>query len=461
MNKKNENMEDKKNTSAPINEDVLMAFANTLSTVQKQQIKALNTKGMQAIASYMKNISATKNIAKSVAASGIYNSLGRNYLKSFKDIVGVNTIASNYVGNIANLHLDGIVKLSKSIQSPMIEAVKKNLATMNYAGIVGTLNETLKKNVLMASDISFLKTTKLVDTLKADLYYPSGFVTALKNLNVSTANLIANNMDIEFNMDKKCFVSRDESLNGNRPTATAKEMNMICSATETFDSMKKISNENAEYNGNEVEEDEFVEEIELMDFMDYLFETPTLGSSHSAGKKIMEVIRNIWKSSSSINKIGFDEDFYYHSRARYSDVAPYVSAQMLKAPVGITGPGRYNHPGRSHYYFANTQHGAIEEVRKHIKNEQEIQTIKIKPVKPIVILDLSNTMRQGSIFLKYLRYPIDSVTNKMPREYLIPCFVSDCCQAVGFEGVKYYGSKSYNNYVCWKDGYFEFVGNEK
>lgn len=37
-----------------------------------------------------------ENITKSVAASGIYNSLGRNYLKSFKDIVGVNTIASSY-----------------------------------------------------------------------------------------------------------------------------------------------------------------------------------------------------------------------------------------------------------------------------------------------------------------------------------------------------------------------------
>jgi len=73
--------------------------------------------------------------------------------------------------------------------------------------------------------------------------------------------------------------------------------------------------------------------IELMDFMDYLFKTPTLGSTHSAGKKIMEVIRNIWKSSSSTNKIGFDKNFYYHSRARYSNVAPYVSAQMLKAPV--------------------------------------------------------------------------------------------------------------------------------
>ena len=150
MDKKNKNMENGKNTSAPINEDALMAFANALSTVQKQQMKVLNTKGMQAVASYMKNISATQNIAKSVTASGIYNSLGRNYLKSFKDIVGVNTIASSYVGNIAKLHLDGIVKLSQSIESPMIKAVRANLSTLNYTGIIGILNETLKKNVLMA-----------------------------------------------------------------------------------------------------------------------------------------------------------------------------------------------------------------------------------------------------------------------------------------------------------------------
>lgn len=461
MDKKNENMEDGKNASAPINEDALMTFANALSTVQKQRMKALNTKGMQDVASCMKNISATQNIAKSVAASCIYNSLGRDYLKSFKDIVGVNTIASSYVDNIAKLNFDGIVKLLQSIDSPMTKAVRTSLITMNYGRIIETLNETLKKNVLMASDMSFLKTTKLMDTFKRGIRYPSGFAAALKTINASTAKLIANNIDLEFDLDKKRFVSRIKSLDGNRPTATAKEMNIICSAAETFDSMKKISKENAEYNENETKEDEFIEEIELMDFMDYLFKTPTLGSTHSAGKKIMEVIRNIWKSSSSTNKIGFDKNFYYHSRARYSNVAPYVSAQMLKAPVGITGPGRYNHPGRSHYYFANTKHGSIEEVRKHLKIEQEIQTIKIKPVKPIVILDLSNKMRKGSVFLKYLRYPIDSITDKMPREYLIPCFVSDCCQIVGFEGVKYYGSKSYSNYVCWNDGYFEIEGNIK
>lgn len=456
MNKKNKNM---KNIGTSINEDALRTFVNALSTNQKQKIKALNIEGLKKITSYMKKISVTQNINKLVETSSIDNDLSRNYIKSFKDIAGVNTIASSYIGNIANLHLDELIKLSQFKESPMIEALIKNLSNLNYTGIIEILNTTLKKDVLTASDMSFLKKSKFTDTFKNELCYPSGFATALKTINTSTANFLANNIDLEFDLDKKCFVSKLETFNGNRPTSTVKEMNIICSATETFDSMKKISNENSEYNGNE--ESEFVEEIELMDFMDYIFKTPTLSSTHPTGIKIIEIIRNIWTSSSSTNKIGFDEDIYYHSRARYIGTAPYVSDQMLKAPVGVTGPGRYNHPGRSHYYFANTREGSIEEVRKHLKNKQEIQTIKIKPVNSIVILDLSNTMKKGNIFLKYLRYPIDSVTDIMPREYLIPCFVSDCCKKVGFEGIKYYGSKSYNNYVCWKDGYFEFAGNEK
>ena len=46
----------------------------------------------------------------------------------------------------------------------------------------------------------------------------------------------------------------------------------------------------------------------------------------------------------------------------------------------------------------------------------------------------------------------------LSREYLMPCYVSDCCEALGFEGIKYYGSKEYNNYVAWSDGYFDYAG---
>lgn len=55
-----------------------------------------------------------------------------------------------------------------------------------------------------------------------------------------------------------------------------------------------------------------------------------------------------------------------------------------------------------------------------------------------------------------IRFPLDD-ENKMPRQYLLPCFVADCCQMIGFDGIKYYGSQEYDNYVSWSDRYFEDI----
>ena len=200
----NKNM---KNIGTSINEDALRTFVNALSTNQKQKIKALNIEGLKKITSYMKKISVTQNINKLVETSSIDNDLSRNYIKSFKDIAGVNTIASSYIGNIANLHLDELIKLSQFKESTMTEALIKNLSNLNYTGIIEILNTTLKKDVLTASDMSFLKKSKFTDTFKNELCYPSGFATALKTINTSTANFLANNIDLEFDLDKKCFAN--------------------------------------------------------------------------------------------------------------------------------------------------------------------------------------------------------------------------------------------------------------
>lgn len=66
------------------------------------------------------------------------------------------------------------------------------------------------------------------------------------------------------------------------------------------------------------------------------------------------------------------------------------------------------------------------------------------------IYDLINSL--------YLRFSLTDKSDKMPKEYLIPCFVADCCKCIGFEGIKYYGSKEYNNYVVWDDGFFDYAG---
>ena len=136
---------------------------------------------------------------------------------------------------------------------------------------------------------------------------------------------------------------------------------------------------------------------------------------------------------------------------------PFTFEQMKSAPYGASSAGRFNQVGRAHFYFSNTQRGAETEVGKHKKDEELIQTVRLKPVKPIRMLDLSHTLQRGTTFLRMIRYPLDD-TNKMPRQYLLPCFVADCCQNIGFDGIKYFGSKEYDNYVSWDDSYFADAG---
>ena len=52
----------------------------------------------------------------------------------------------------------------------------------------------------------------------------------------------------------------------------------------------------------------------------------------------------------------------------------------------------------------------------------------------------------------------EEIANNLPRQYLLPGLVGDCCQRIGFDGIKYYGSKEYDNYVSWSDGYFADAG---
>lgn len=211
-------------------------------------------------------------------------------------------------------------------------------------------------------------------------------------------------------------------------------MNMICSGADLFD---------------DTAEEEYITETELMDFMTLLEKARTFASENVVAKKIQELI------NSMAPHIDFDETIYYHSRKIFTDEAPFTFNDMLKAPTGIPGPGRYNYPGQAFYYFSNTVDGSKSEILKHSRNAC-IQTAAIRPIKHIRMIDLSGSIRRGSTFLRYIRFPGDD-TN-MPRAYYIPCFVSDCCRRNSIDGIKFYGTKEYHNYVCWETGYFEYEG---
>ena len=158
--------------------------------------------------------------------------------------------------------------------------------------------------------------------------------------------------------------------------------------------------------------------------------------------------------------IDFDHDTYYHARILPEGHCPYTENELRQAPYGVTWHGRFNYVGQSHYYFSDVQKGALLEVAKHSK-EKQVQIATLKPSRKIKMIDLSGELTTQNKFLEYCRFnPSPDQYPNIKREYLLPCYVANCCEMHGIEGIKYYGSKEYKNYVSWNDSYFKFVSSE-
>lgn len=344
-----------------------------------------------------------------------------------------NIINEKMINAISEFQIGIMYRISQSIKTEMIRGISSCFTNARFDGIAQIINKTMKMPIIQATDLAFLRTSDLIDVLGKEIIYPRGMITSLRKLNKQTADIISLNNSLEYDVERNVFTSSQGEVD-------SKGLNVICSG-------KQILSDSS---------GEIFTEDELIDFTTYLSRTLTLGGTTETGKKIISFIKELF--SNNEKTIGFDKDKYYHCRSHEKGIMPFTYDQMLKAPYGLPWPGRFNHAGRSHYYFADTRLGAEAEVKKHMTNEDELQTVIIKPVKEIKLLDLSGTLKNGKLFLKYLRFSLSDVNDKMPREYLLPCYVADCCKVIGFEGIKYTGSKEYYNYVTWDDGYFEYVG---
>lgn len=323
--------------------------------------------------------------------------------------------------------------IQQSITTQMLTEIRKSLKVFDMDACVrATINE-FSKSLVDIANVAFIKLSRNVSLFSQNVKFPVGFSTALRQMNVGTARRVAKCDDISYEPLSRSFV-----VNSN-PTSkvTSSELNVLCSGADILDDFAD-------------NEDEIIGEAELMNFISILSETPGFASENIVGRKIFHLINNLAEC------IDFDKALFYHSRKLAENSCPYPINEMLRAPTGVSGPGRYNHPGRSHYYFADTQEGAVNEVRKY-NNSGKIQTAVIAPKASAKILDLSSTLRGGVTFLRFVRFPVEQINSALPREYLIPCYVSDCCRHSNIDGIKYYGGAEYMNYVCWNDGYFRFV----
>lgn len=319
---------------------------------------------------------------------------------------------------------DAVAKLAQSIHTPEMEMLHKSLMINDYSGI-NAFVASLDSINIEAQNMAFLKTTKLFADTVATL--PKGLSSAIKGLHVETATRLLKADKLSFDIPSKMFYLEDNP----EEKASIPETNIICSSLNVLPDL---------------------DEIELITFMNHLSKFPNLALTHPVGQKIMEAVSN-WSAL-----IDFDDEMYYHARIIPEGACPYTETQLLKAPSGVTWHGRYNFVGESHYYFSDKPKGATYEVFKHSK-ESKVQIAKLKPKRKIRMIDLSGENLSKNKFLEYCRFsPKPDDYSNIKREYLLPCFVANCCKYAKIDGIKYYGSKEYTNYVSWDDTYFDCVG---
>ncbi len=307
-----------------------------------------------------------------------------------------------------------------------INSFRTNLFNNNYFAAIEAITNSLKFPLIEAPNIALLKLNKSIMGL-TELEIPKGMRSSLESLHMSTAHEMSTSDSVSYDSRHATFLINAEPEN----SCTAKEANIIYSATKLFDEL--------------TEED-------LFSFLRHLSTYYSLGLSHYVGQKILKIVKEIE------NVISFDSNLYYHARSLDQGLCPFTDEDMTRAPHGITSFGRFNHIGENYFYFSNQKTGAIEEVRKH-NPKNRVQVAELKAKDKVKMVDISHD--KENTFLKYCRFPFDPRSDKkVPREYLIPSFFSDCCKLIGFDGIKYYGTKDYFNYVTWSDGHFIFVSQE-
>jgi len=346
--------------------------------------------------------------------------------QQFNSVFSGNELRTKSFLSIVNLQTELLINTQNYYLTETLNSFRNSLLLNDYYSAIEALRKSFKLPIIEAPNIALLKLNKSLMGL-TDLEFPRGMRSAIESLHISTAQDLSTSDSVSYDCRQAAFFIEAEPEN----SCTAKQANVIYSATRLFDELT---------------------EADLFSFLRHLSSFYSLGSSHYVGQKILKIVQDIESA------ISFDSELYYHARSLDDGECPFTDEDMTCAPHGITSFGRFNHIGENYFYFSNQIAGAVEEVRKH-SPKNRVQVAKLKTKGKVQMVDISHG--KENTFLKYCRFPFDPKSDKkVPREYLIPSFFSDCCKLKGFDGIKYYGTKDYYNYVTWSDGHFIFISQE-
>lgn len=204
---------------------------------------------------------------------------------------------------------------------------------------------------------------------------------------------------------------------------------------------------------------------DIRGFESHLQEFPMLALQHKFARKISKEISGDKLPSTTI------EGKFYRARRLANDQI-FKKKDMLHAPLGKPGDGRFNHAGQSHLYLSTEKETAILEV---IDSDSVVWLCSVTIDKPIdKILDLDVNWDEGSETTSILLHALninrtiqrsDRNRENWRPDYYMTKFIMDCAKSAGYNGIKYLSAKdpaSFNYVLFYPDQIkFKYQGKPK
>ena len=177
------------------------------------------------------------------------------------------------------------------------------------------------------------------------------------------------------------------------------------------------------------------------EFISFLERFPFFASESRIGKNIYEELRE--KSKELISTIPKDTIFF-RGRVRKKDDMDYSFKEMFGPHHQDADIQRFSFYGNSCLYLASS----LSVVSKELGRKKYITRISFKNKRKLKVLDFTDKM--GVVFTLGMKEKIN--IEKMPKEYLIPNFISQCCtylneyEGTDIDGIRYPSTKDNSGY---------------
>lgn len=393
-------------------------------------------------ASMAPTLAAVADSIKSVTAGVRLESI-HAVLDSINTSGWLSSYRASDVVKVVSAQQELLAACTTSLQTPAIRDMADRFSSKDYFGAYESLASSLSGLTVRGPDIALLGNVGgLLESL-GDFGYggsiPRGTKTFVRDLSKASLERLSVSEDVSVDIRGKRLLAADAETDPGACNCVGDDSGVVSANVRSFNVLT-----------SSLSFLEGLSEVDMMKLQQLCSDAPAFARDCKAGRVIWETVRD-WKDA-----ISFDRPVYYHARLKPAGTAPYLKDDMAKAPRLLVKAGRFNGPQKAYYYFSDTEHGAMQEIGKH-GSEDEAQVAEIEGKRDVRLIDLSGVGRGTNYFLKYLRFPFTNTDQVIPPEYLVPNFVAQCCRHAGIDGIKYYGSKTYSNYVVWDDDLFRIA----